>query len=94
MTDGRNDLLTEGMTESPSVVIAQPKGCAIRKENKRLLELFEHPKINKEIFENIFHPFSWIRGTYRTIIIFDSGSHFIAVFLDCILLLDQLTYLV
>ena len=31
MTDGRNDLLTEGMTETPNVVIAQPKGCAIRK---------------------------------------------------------------
>ena len=31
MTEGRNDGMTEGMTESPNVVIAQPKGCAIRK---------------------------------------------------------------
>jgi hypothetical protein len=30
MTDG----MTDGMTESPNVVIAQPKGCAIRKRLK------------------------------------------------------------
>jgi hypothetical protein len=44
------------------------------KENKSLLELSQRPKYHLHFFKNIFHPFSWVRGTYRKIIIFDSGS--------------------
>ena len=44
------------------------------KENKSLLEISQRPKYHPNLFLNIFHPFSRVRGTYRKIIIFDSGS--------------------
>jgi hypothetical protein len=44
------------------------------KENKILLELSQRPKYHPNFFKNVFHPFSGVRGTYRKIIIFDSGS--------------------
>jgi hypothetical protein len=44
------------------------------KEYKSLLELSQRPKYHPNFFKNIFHPFSGVRGTYRKIIFFDSGS--------------------
>ena len=39
-----------------------------------MLEPFQCPKRDTEMFENIFQTFSGVRGTYRTILFFDSGS--------------------
>jgi hypothetical protein len=46
------------------------------KENKSLLELFQCPKLVKEISQSIFQTFSWVRGTYRKLVIFDPFDPF------------------
>ena len=45
-----------------------------KKENKSLLELFQWPQLDKEIFENSFHPSSGIKRTYRKFKIFKCHS--------------------
>jgi hypothetical protein len=61
------------------------------KENKSLLELSQRPKYHPNFFKNIFPPFSGVRGTYRKIIIFDSGSPLNILFIMNSTLLHQPT---